>query len=131
MKMRMALAARLVAPLEDERTIETRPVEEIEADLRVLGIDPTTSIAEARRLALGGRSAATDLDAGLHDATAGAAPNGALAKRARRQEDWLSPTAVVVLLRLSDAVVVLLAALAAWVTRFDGREPMIEPYLSI
>ena len=131
MKMRLALAARLVAPLEDERAIETDPIEEIEGDLRMLGIDPTSSIAEARRLALGGGSSAMGPVVGIENAVAGPMRNSAPAKRDRRQEDWLSPTVVVGLLRLSDAVIVLLAALAAWVTRFDGKEPVIEPYLSI
>ena len=130
-KMRLALAARLVAPLEDERAIETRPLEEIEADLRCLGIDPATSIAEARRLALGEGSSAMGPVTDIQNAAAGLAPNAAPAKRARRHEDWLSPTIVVGLLRLSDAAIVLLAALAAWVTRFDIKEPVIEPYLSV
>jgi CoA-binding domain/Bacterial sugar transferase len=129
MKMRLALAARLIAPPKDERAIETDPLEEIEADLRMLGIDPTTSVAEARRLALGGRPTATNAVAGA--AAVSPAHIGAPARRARRQQDWLSPTVVVGLLRLSDAVIVLLAALVAWVTRFDGKELVIEPYLSV
>jgi hypothetical protein len=51
MIMRQAVAARLLALLEDERAIETRPIEEIEAELRLLGIDPSSSIKRARSLA--------------------------------------------------------------------------------
>ncbi len=47
--------------------------------------------------------------------------------------DWLSPTVVVGLLRVADAAVVLLAALAAWITRFysEPKDSLIEPYVAV
>ncbi len=51
-----------------------------------------------------------------------------------RGGDWLSPTVVVGLLRVADAAVVLLAASAAWITRFyddPTKELGIEAYASV
>ncbi len=44
-------ARRLLALLDDERTIETRPAADVRADLAAHGVDPAPAIALARRLA--------------------------------------------------------------------------------
>ena len=123
MKPRQALAARLVAPLEQALADEMRPLEEVEEDLQVLGIDPTASIIEAQRLARGGRSVAARWLAGLEDS--------APVKRVRRHKEWLSPTAVVLLLRAFDVAVILLAAWTAWIYCADGRAAVLEYPLSV
>ena len=64
-------ARRLLALLEDERSLETRPGDEIRADLAALGIDPDGPIRLARRLAERGPDpAATLLDAVIEDEAA-------------------------------------------------------------
>jgi hypothetical protein len=128
MKVCQSLAARLIAPLHDEREAETRPLEEIEEDLRCLGIDPSSSIAEAQRLTFEQLPPTASLH-GLEHVSGRHDP--APARRARASEDWLSPATVVGLLRLSDVAVVLAAAWLAWITRFNGVEPLIEPYLAV
>jgi len=64
-------ARRLLALLEEERSLETRPGDEIRADLAVLGIDPDGPVRLARRLAeRGPNPAATLLDAVIEDEAA-------------------------------------------------------------
>jgi hypothetical protein len=56
MTIRQSLVAKLLVSLEDEQSIESSSLEEIEANLRALGSDPATSIAFAERLAAAARS---------------------------------------------------------------------------
>jgi Undecaprenyl-phosphate glucose phosphotransferase len=210
MIVRQAVAARLLAMLQDEREFETRPLGEIEAELRLWGNDPTSSIERARLLAAASQSPAAALLARIEDAeatereiqalgsakfndvrarlqresrptsaatpqrdvkgasnlvrrwlrtglatpgpasgprvrpereaaspsegaehlvtreggamTAGATLDPSPGSRGRRQRsDWLSPAVIVGLLRFADAVIVVLAAVAAWITRFYGQ----------
>jgi lipopolysaccharide/colanic/teichoic acid biosynthesis glycosyltransferase len=51
MTANQSAVSRLLASFEDEREIEVLPIEEVQADLRIHGIDPTASIAFAERLA--------------------------------------------------------------------------------
>jgi Chain length determinant protein len=53
MTARQGVATRLLAMLEEEAEIETRPIEEIETDLRLLGVNASRSIEFAERLARG------------------------------------------------------------------------------
>ncbi len=59
----------------------------------------------------------------------------ARARQLRHQgSDWLSPAVVVGLLRVADAVIVLLAASAAWITRFHddpSKDLGIEAYATV
>ena len=64
-------ARRLLALLEEERSLETRPAEEIHADLAALGVDPDGPIRLARRMAERGPDpAAALLDAVIEDEVA-------------------------------------------------------------
>lgn len=56
MTIRQSLVAKLLVSLEDEQSIESSSLEEIEANLRALGSDPATSIAFAERLAAAAQS---------------------------------------------------------------------------
>jgi polysaccharide biosynthesis protein PslA len=225
MIMRQAVAARLLALLEDERAIETRPIEEIESELRLLGIDLSSSIERARSIAAAKQSPAGFLLARIEDVEAtereiyelgsdrledvrarlrresrptgtatlkhapkgassvvrrwlrtrltapgsggsargqkarpehetaslredaqhpvrreraglraGAIPDPLPGPRERRQRsDWLSPMVVVGLLRFADTAIVVLAAVAAWITRFYGkpRDPFDVLYVCV
>ena len=156
-------AARLLALLQDQSEIERRPLEEIEEDLRLLGIDPAAATARTKRLTAGAGSAAGILMAKIAEAEeaeneieeigsasieevrarlqemtgAGAgrgrvngaavpiavAPFGSAADHAeRRRGAWLSPAVIVGLLRLADAAMVLLTAIAAYLTRFHSLD---------
>jgi polysaccharide biosynthesis protein PslA len=222
MIMRQAVAVRLLAMLEDERELETRPLGKIEAELRLWGNDPSASIERARLLAIASRSPAAALLARIEDAeatereiqalgsarlndvrarlqreshptsaaapqrdvkgasdavrrwlrtglaasgsargdevrpereaaspsegaehlaagkggavTAGAVLDPSPRSRGRRQRsDWLSPAVIVGLLRFADAAIVVLAAVAAWITRFYGqpRDPLDVLYVCV
>lgn len=129
MSMRQAVAARLLASAQDESAIESGSLDELGADLRALGIDPSRSIALARQQAV---MAVTP--AGLRDGTLDPGASGAGGMAAvpadhaqaeasrRRRYDWLSPAAVVGLLRVADGVIVMLAAVAAGFTRLLGTK---------
>ena len=217
MIVRQAVAARLLTLLEDEREIETRPIEEIEAELRLWGFDATPSIEPARSLAAAKQSPAGALLARIEDAeatereihalgsarlndvrarlqresrpTSAAAPkhdrkgasnvvrrwlrtpgpgsamahdlppehglsegvqhpvareSGAVAgdavldpsarsRERHHRNDWLSPTVIVGLLRFADVAIVVLAAVAAWITRYYGqpRDPFDVLYVCV
>ena len=156
-------AARLLALLQDQSEIERRPLEEIEEDLRLLGIDPAAATARAKRLTAGAGSAAGILMAKIAEAEeaeneieeigsasieevrarlqemtgTGAgrgrvngaavpitvAPFGSAADHAEhRRRAWLSPAVIVGVLRLADAAMVLLTAIAAYLTRFHSLD---------
>ena len=61
-------AARLLALLQDQSEIERRPLEEIEEDLRLLGLDPAAATARTKRLTAGAGSAAGILMAKIAEA---------------------------------------------------------------
>ena len=62
---------------------------------------------------------------------------GALARKPSQRHqgtDWLSPAVVIGLLRVADAVIVLLAASAAWITRFHDdptKDLGVEAYATV
>ena len=172
MTVRQAVATRLLGLLEDRTEIETRPLEEVAADLRRFGMDSAAAIGRTKRLVARQGSPDAILLAKIADAeatdreieelgSAGIENVHARLKTAARPDiemnarpyldrvangvrpqpgtrhrggDWLSPAVVVGLLRVADAMVVLLAASAAWITRFydePSKELGIEAYATV
>lgn len=58
---RKRIRAHLAAAFDDADAIETRPIEEVRAELAALGVDPAVSIRLAEKLRSGGESPATRL----------------------------------------------------------------------
>ena len=77
---RRIMTARSIAALDDQTSIETRPLQDIEADLTTLGIDPKASIMAARKLAGERSTPAQRLLARLDDGDAIALETEALEK---------------------------------------------------
>ena len=67
MTVRQSVVAKLLVSLEDEKAVETLPLDEIEANLRCLGSDPAALIVFAERLATAARPPAKYRLAKLED----------------------------------------------------------------